>query len=184
LQARASFNSFRSFAALLAEGSHKSPVAAQSAESRPEPPTPPPLGPRDVDAPPASAGGAQIAALLSTFASEIVRLRARAAELAEHESESLLQMIASRVLMRELELAPVDVRALVARVHTEWEESHPLRFRVAPADLARLDGLGATLEPDPALQPGDLQVEFADGMLDLRLGTRLASVLEQLGVSV
>jgi flagellar biosynthesis/type III secretory pathway protein FliH len=69
-------------------------------------------------------------------------------------------------------------------VHTEWEESHPLRFRVAPADLARLDGLGATLEPDPALQPGDLQVEFADGMLDLRLGTRLASVLEQLGVSV
>ena len=184
MQARASFNSFRSFAALLTEGSPKGPAASPIAQSKPEPPTPPPLGPPEVDAPPARTSGTQIDALLSNFASEIVRLRARAAELAEHESESLLAMIASRVLMRELELGPVDVRALVARVHAEWEEGHPLRFRVAPADLARLDGLGATLEPDPALQPGDLQVEFADGMLDLRLGTRLASVLEQLGVSV
>ena len=44
-------------------------------------------------------------------------------------------------------------------MHAEWEEGHPLRFRVAPADLARLDGLGATLEADPALQPGDLALQ-------------------------
>jgi flagellar biosynthesis/type III secretory pathway protein FliH len=181
LQTPASFSSFRSFALLLGE---TSAVFCGDAGPKAEPPTPPPLLPRGVEAPPASGSGAQVAAVLASFASEIVRLRARAAELAEHESESLLQMIAGRVLMRELELAPADVRALVTRVHTEWEESHPLRFRVAVDDVARLEGVGATLEPDAGLQPGDLQVEFADGMLDLRLGTRLAAVLEQLGISV
>ncbi len=139
---------------------------------------------REVEAPPAAMASPQIATVLASFAEEIVRLRARAAELVEGEAESLLAMIASRVLVRELELAPADVSALAAAVWNEWNAYHEVRFRVAPSDLERLEELGVALEPDPALQPGDLQVEFADGVLDLRMGTRLASVLEQHGIRV
>ncbi len=141
--------------------------------------------PREPDAPPASRGASpQIVAVLTSFASEIVRLRARAAELVENEAESLLQMIASRVLVRELELAPADVAKLIGQVREEWDRSRGMRFRVAAADLETLRPLGQQLESDPALQPGDLQVEFADGMLDLRLGTRLAAVLEEHKIAV
>jgi hypothetical protein len=163
---------FRSFASILAERAKPPP------EVRAEPPTPPPIRPREVEAPPVRGESPQIAAVLATFASEIVRLRAKAAELVENEAESLLQMIASQVLVRELELAPVDVNTLLARIREEWNGSHPLRFRVAEADFERLGALGASLDVDPSLQPGDLQVELGDGLLDLRLGTRLAAVLE------
>lgn len=164
---------FRSFASILSERAKPA-----EPETRVEPPTPPPIRPREVEAPPVQGSSPQIAVMLANFASEIIRLRARAAELVENEAESLLQMIASRVLVRELELAPADVNELVVRVRAEWDASHPLRFRVARADLERLGKLGATLEADPALQPGDLQVELGEGILDLRLGTRLAAVLE------
>jgi flagellar biosynthesis/type III secretory pathway protein FliH len=170
---------FRSFASILSERAKPAqPAVASQPEARVEPPTPPPIRPREVEAPPVQGASPQIGAMLATFASEIVRLRARAAELVENEAESLLQMIASRVLVRELELAPADVTALVLRVREEWDSAHPLRFRVALADLERLGALGPTLEADPALQPGDLQVELGEGLLDLRLGTRLAAVLE------
>ncbi len=165
---------FRSFASILTQASRPEPAATE----RPEPPTPPPIMPAAVDAPPAQKASPQIMAVLANFAAEVVRLRARAAELLETETESLLQMIASRVLVRELELAPADVEALIATVVTEWNGSRPLRFRVAESDLDDLRPLGETLVPDPSLQPGDLQVEIADGVIDLRLGTRLAAVLE------
>jgi hypothetical protein len=182
---------FRSFASLLAEPPHADvvpPLAPQTPplpEARVEPPTPPPIAPREVDAPPATSGaGPQLAAVLASFASEIVRLRARAAELVESEAESMLQMLASRVLVRELELAPADLLALARQVRAEWNGSHTLRFRVAEADMPRLAGLGEALESDPALQPGDLQVELPEGILDLRLGTRLAAVLETHRIAV
>jgi flagellar biosynthesis/type III secretory pathway protein FliH len=166
---------FRSYASLLA-----APEASHGGE-RIEPPTPPPILPRPVNAPESNA---QIDALLSSFASEIVRLRARAAELVESEAESLLQLIASRVLVRELELRPADIGRLIADVRREWNTSHVARFRVAAADAERLRELEETIVVDPGLQPGDLQVEFADGMLDLRLGSRLAAMLETCHVSV
>ncbi len=172
---------FRSFAAVLRSGgSVRAYGASEPGGSAPrvEPPTPPPIMPQNVAAPPAPPESRQVAMLLASFASEIVRLRARAAELAEAEAESLLQLIASQVLVREFELAPVDVRALVERVRAEWETEHDVRFRVAPQDVERLRDLGERLEPDPALQPGDLQVVFANGLVDLRLGTRLAAILE------
>ena len=179
---------FRSFASILSEGAKPQqlhpPSQPPSAECRIEPPTPPPIRPREAEGPPVQGASPQIVAMLGNFASEIVRLRARAAELLENESESLLQMIASRVLVRELELAPADVKALVERVLAEWDGSHALRFRVAKADFERLGSLGAALEADPALQPGDLQVEVGDGVLDLRLGTRLAAVLESHRIDV
>ena len=173
---------FRSFATIF--GAKTEPAAEAEPPVRIEPPTPPPVASREVDAPPAPASNPQIAAVLATFASEIVRLRARAAELVESEAESLLQMIASAVLVRELELAPADVAALAARTRDEWRGTHPLRFRVAAADVDRLAMLGELLEPDPSLQPGDLQVQLPEGMLDLRLGTRLAAVLDAHRIAV
>ncbi len=170
---------FRSFASILAES-----VKPPAPQARVEPPTPPPIRPREVEVPPVRGESPQLAATLANFASEIVRLRAKAAELVESEAESLLQMIASQVLVRELELAPVDMKALVERVQGEWTSAHPLRFRVAQADVKRLGSLGAALEADPALQPGDLQVELGDGLLDLRLGTRLAAVLDAHRINV
>ena len=149
-----------------------------------EPPTPPPIALREVDAPPAAVTSPQLAAMLANFAAEIVRLRARAAELVESESESMLQMMASRVLVRELEIKPADVAELARRVRAEWSGAHPLRFRVAAADVALLEPLGEALEVDPALHPGDLQVELPEGILDLRLGTRLAAVLDSHRIAV
>lgn len=164
---------FRSYSSLL----------AVLPEPRVEPPTPPPLLPQPVAAP-LVASNPQIDALMRSFASEIVRLRARAAELVENEAESLLQLIASRVLVRELEMRPADVRELIAIVRREWTASHVARFRVAEADADSLRDLHETIVVDPGLQAGDLQVEFADGILDLRLGSRLAAMLDICHVNV
>jgi len=163
---------FVSFASLL------------TVQPREEVPTPPPISRPPVDAPPARAASPQLVALLASFASEIVRLRARATEIVENEAEALLQQIAARVLVRELELAPADIAALCASVRDEWREAHPIRFRVAAEDMPRLTSLGELLEPDPSLPPGDLVVDLADGTLDLRLGTRLAAIIDDHSVAL
>ncbi len=163
---------FVSFASLL------------TASTREEVPTPPPIASPPVGAPPARAASPQLVALLASFASEIVRLRARAAEIVENEAEALLQQIAARVLVRELELAPTDIAKLCASVRDEWREAHPVRFRVAAEDVPRLTSLGELLEPDPSLHPGDLVVDLANGTLDLRLGTRLAAIIDDHTVSL
>jgi len=163
---------FVSFASLL------------TVQPREEVPTPPPISRPPVDAPPARAASPQLVALLASFASEIVRLRARATEIVENEAEALLQQIAARVLVRELELAPADIAALCASVRDEWREAHPIRFRVAAEDMPRLTSLGELLEPDPSLHPGELVVDLADGTLDLRLGTRLAAIIDDHSVAL
>jgi len=129
--------------------------------------------------------------------------RARLADALDARLARLLAAIASEVLVRELRIAPVDLKALVARIAGEGA-AQPVCIRIAPADrtaLASSDmparaereldvtashdrdelGLGdIRLLEDDTLAPGDLIVAFADGEIDARLGVRLAAVLEML----
>jgi hypothetical protein len=99
--------------------------------------------------------------------------RARLADAFDDAAARLLRELAASVLARELRTAPCELDALVARVRTRIPVA---RVRVAPADVARISGVPVT--GDPALAAGDAVVEVAGGALDLRLGVRVAAVLE------
>jgi flagellar biosynthesis/type III secretory pathway protein FliH len=112
--------------------------------------------------------------------------RARLADAFDDSAARLLRELAADVLARELRLAPCDLAVIVQRAA---ERVPVVRVRVAPGDvacaahvsLARLgDGSvsGIPVIADAALGAGDAIVELADGALDVRLGVRLAAVLE------
>jgi len=129
--------------------------------------------------------------------------RARLGEALDARLARLLAAIASEVLVRELRIAPFDLKALVARIAGEVA-AQPVCIRIAPGDRTALGssdtaararceldaiassdrdelGLGdIPLREDETLAPGDLIVVFADGEIDARLGVRLAAVLEML----
>jgi flagellar biosynthesis/type III secretory pathway protein FliH len=99
--------------------------------------------------------------------------RARLGDAFDDAAARLLRELAAEVLVRELRLAPCDVDALVARVR---ERAPVVRVRVAPDEVARVHGVPVV--GDERLASGDAIVELAGGALDVRLGVRLASVLE------
>ncbi|MEO7040121.1 MAG: hypothetical protein ABI186_08855 [Candidatus Elarobacter sp.] len=99
--------------------------------------------------------------------------RARLADAFDDAFGRLLRELATEVLARELRIAPCDLVVLIERVA---QRAPFVRLRVAAADAAHAYGLPAVA--DPALDPGDAVLELADGALDLRLGVRLAGVLE------
>ena len=98
---------------------------------------------------------------------------ARLADAFDDALAGLLREIAARVLARELRLAPCELATLVRQV---LESAPCARVRVAPED-ASLD-IGIPVVVDAALEAGDAVVELAGGVLDVRLGVRLATVLE------
>ena len=99
--------------------------------------------------------------------------RARLADAFADAAQRLLRELACEVLARELRLAPCDLAALVQRAR---QRVPVVRVRVGAADLGAVTGV--PLVADPALQAGDAIVELAGGALDVRLGVRLAAVLE------
>jgi hypothetical protein len=151
-------------------------------------PAPPARPPREARAPqPDLATGLDVehdaAALgpppLSSEVREAVRearlFRARLADAFDATAARLLRDLAADVLARELLLRPCDLGALVARALAGTPAA---RLRVAEADAAVAAPLSVVV--DAALAPGDAIVELAGGALDLRLGVRLANVLEAL----
>jgi hypothetical protein len=99
--------------------------------------------------------------------------RARLADAFAFSSRRLLRDLASDVLARELRLAPCDLGALVRRAA---ENVPVVRVRVAPCDLGSVAGFPVIA--DVSLSTGDAVVEVVGGALDVRLGVRLAAVLE------
>jgi flagellar biosynthesis/type III secretory pathway protein FliH len=112
--------------------------------------------------------------------------RARLADAFDDTAARLLRELATDVLARELRLAPCDLAVIVRRAA---ERAPVVRVRVAPGDVAcAAHGpralAGGTLigdipfVADSVLGPGDAIVELEGGALDVRLGVRLAAVLE------
>ncbi len=89
----------------------------------------------------------------------------------------LLRAIAVEIVGRELQLAAVDVAAVVRRLIAERRADAPLRVRVAPADGSISCELPVVI--DPALEPGDAVLECRAGGVDARLSVRLALLVER-----
>ena len=103
--------------------------------------------------------------------------RARLADAFDAALARLLHDVAVAVVARDLALASADLAAIVQRVRAETPY---VRVRCAAADAAALHAAfgGDALVVDARLLPGDLEFELAGGMLDARLGTRLACALD------
>jgi flagellar assembly protein FliH len=105
-------------------------------------------------------------------------------EQTEQELARLATIVASRVIARELQLAP----GLIAKAVRQAASALPaatreLRVHVHPDDLALLQELGAAeshwqLLADPTLARGDCQLESARSRLDARVETRLAAIID------
>jgi len=109
-------------------------------------------------------------------AREIRLFIARAAEAIECTIEMLRNDAACQILGRELQLAPADLREIVARTIQRCALETPVRVRVHPEDLAALDGEFSVIA-DPELRRGDAVLEVRGGAIDASLGVRLDSVL-------
>ena len=112
-------------------------------------------------------------------AREIRLFMARAAEALECTIEMLRTDAAAEILGRELQMAPADLRAIVARTIQRYALEAPVRVRVHPDDLVALDGEFPVVA-DPELRRGDAVLEVRGGAIDASLGVRLDSVLRAL----
>jgi flagellar biosynthesis/type III secretory pathway protein FliH len=99
--------------------------------------------------------------------------RARLADAFDAASARLLRELATDVLARELRMAPCDIAALVARL---CAQAPVVRVRVAPSEVS--DAFGFPCVADPTLGAGDAILELEGGVIDARLGVRLALLLE------
>ncbi len=118
---------------------------------------------------------------IAGLARDVRVFRACLADAFEAAAAALLREFACAVLGRELVLAPPDIAAIAVRVLAAHPSVQPLRLRVAPSDVAELTRCAGVLPPiasDAELAPGDAILEFAGGLVDARLGIRLAALLE------
>ena len=105
------------------------------------------------------------------------RFRAALDDALETAVETLLRDVAASVIARELELAPADVRAIVAAARERYRLEEPVRVRVHPEEVAALRELDLCVAADPALRRGDVEIDVRDGTIDATLGARLERVL-------
>lgn len=109
--------------------------------------------------------------------SDARRFRAALADALAHAAASLVRELASDVLARELNFAPCDMDALVARLLSDHCSASPLRVRISPHDRLSTNEFPVII--DDSLQPGDAILECANGAIDARLGVRLADVIDR-----
>ena len=114
----------------------------------------------------------------AAIGAELRCFRARLADAFEAASRRLTADFAVALLGRELELAPVMIERIAARVLAEYWSEEPLRLRVSPFD-APVTVLDLPVVVDPSLRAGDCAVDVADGSHDASLGIRLAAVVER-----
>ncbi len=105
--------------------------------------------------------------------------RARLADALDARLARLLAAIASEIVVRDVQIAPANLAALVARIVDE-QVAAPQSVRVSPADRNALAGCDLDVIEDDSLAAGDAVVAFLAGEIDARLGVRLAAVLEAL----
>ncbi len=111
--------------------------------------------------------------------SEVRRFHAALADALDLALEGLLRDLACDVLARELSLAPADVAAIAARALARYANDSPLRIRVHPEELFRLDGFEVPVVADSELRRGDVAIDVRCGTIDAGLGARLQCALER-----
>jgi hypothetical protein len=110
---------------------------------------------------------------------EIERFRTLALEHLEHSLDSVLKDIVEEVVGREISLAPVDIENIVQRALRQFERQGPVRLRVAPADVLRVQ-TELPIVADAGLTQGDLVIEVRDGEITSRLAVRLSCAMSRL----
>jgi flagellar biosynthesis/type III secretory pathway protein FliH len=95
----------------------------------------------------------------------------------EDAIEIILADIASDVLGRELQLAPVDLAMIVHRMVQRYLADEPVCFRVHPSEAAAL-ACDVPVVCDERLRTGDCVLELRSGHVDASLGIRLAAVTQ------
>ena len=100
--------------------------------------------------------------------------RAALRDALEESVKMLAREIAIEVVARELELAPVDIAAVVERASERYET--PLSIRVHPEEARRLAAFANVIE-DASMRSGDVLLTVAGGTIDASLGMRLERVL-------
>jgi len=160
---------FVSLAAILASGGRTpAPIAERAAsETGAEPRA-------EAGAP----GGPSGAVSAADLGAELARLHLAAAEALERRAASLLEGLAREVLARELQLAPVDLRALVAEALAAFHDDKPFAFVLSAEEADRFEG-AVPVRADPSLRSGDLIVEVRDGAFESHLHFRLSTVVRR-----
>jgi flagellar biosynthesis/type III secretory pathway protein FliH len=127
---------------------------------------------------------------------DTLRLHAdRLTELCADDAIVVGTAIARRILEAELATAPEKLLPLIRSALRKVGESREVVVRLSPADAdawrdagSRLaeesPGLQVRVVADPALGPGDVQVDADFGTVDGRLETRLAEVRQALAAAV
>jgi hypothetical protein len=103
--------------------------------------------------------------------------RAALADALESELSDLSRDVAIAILARELELAPVDVRAIARRALERAASHEVLSIRVHPSELNVLEDCELPASGDPALRRGDVAIDVRSGTIDATLGARLSEWL-------
>lgn len=111
--------------------------------------------------------------------SEIECFRVLALEKLESSLEAVIERVAHEVLSRELSLAPSDLQVLIQRALRRYEREGPIRLRVAPQDVSRVETL-LPVVADSSLENGDLVVEVCDGEVESRMHVRLSCAVGRL----
>ena len=107
----------------------------------------------------------------------IRRFRAGIADALDAAVQRLLSQIAEQVVARELQIAPPDLAAIVAKARERAATERVIAVRVHPAQRHALATLNVETYDDDRLALGDVVLELHSGTIDLRLGTRLAIAL-------
>jgi|HubBroStandDraft_5_1064220.scaffolds.fasta_scaffold75557_2 flagellar biosynthesis/type III secretory pathway protein FliH len=109
--------------------------------------------------------------------SAIRRFRAGIADALDAAIQRLLLHIGESVVARELQIAPPDLAAIVAKARERAVAERAVAVRVHPTQRHLLAALSVEIHEDDRLAPGDVVLELRNGTIDLRLRTRLAMAL-------
>lgn len=111
-------------------------------------------------------------------AAEVRRFRAAIRDAVDAAVAHLLRDIAAEILARELELAPVNIDAIVERACVRYASEGVVRVRVHPDEAAQISSADVDVVLDSELRLGDALLEVRSGTIDVTLGARLAGVLD------
>jgi flagellar biosynthesis/type III secretory pathway protein FliH len=148
---------------------------------RPPPPAPPEYVPRDAETDgeryAEAACSDELAAEHAAAIGAVRRFRAGLADALDAAVQRAMERIASDVLARELQIAPVELAAIVAKARERLFDERVLAVRVHPTQRDALASLHLEAHLDERLAPGDVVLELRSGTIDLLLRTRLAIAL-------
>lgn len=111
---------------------------------------------------------------------QVRRFRAAVFDAVDIAVRDVLCDVAAEVLARELELAPANVEAIVARACARIGDEDLVAVRIHPDEAGQLSLAGVNLIADSRLRRGDVLLQVRSGTIDLTLGARLAAVLDRI----